>query len=155
MKKIFLILIILLVLGGIAFIYMTNKTEPSICLKEYMECLNKKDYEEMYNYVLTDYSKEDFISRVKNIYEGIEAKNIGATVLSNSKQEEGKEELVVTFNNSMDTIAGNVNFMNSLKMKNVDGKYKIVWDSSAIFSELKNEYKVRVSNIKSTRGRNI
>ncbi len=155
MKKIFLILIILLVLGGIAFIYMTNKTEPSICLKEYMECLNKKDYEEMYNYVLTDYSKEDFISRVKNIYEGIEAKNIGATVLSNSKQEEGKEELVLTFNNSMDTIAGNVNFMNSLKMKNVDGKYKIVWDSSAIFSELKNEYKVRVSNIKSTRGRNI
>ena len=115
----------------------------------------KKDYEEMYNYVLTDYSKEDFISRVKNIYEGIEAKNIGATVLSNSKQEEGKEELVLTFNNSMDTIAGNVNFMNSLKMKNVDGKYKIVWDSSAIFSELKNEYKVRVSNIKSTRGRNI
>ena len=101
---------------------MTNKTEPSICLKEYMECLNKKDYEEMYNYVITDYSKEDFISRVKNIYEGIEAKNIGATVLSNSKQEEGKEELVVTFNNSMDTIAGNVNFMNSLKMKNVDGK---------------------------------
>ena len=164
-KTIIIILVVILIMGliiGGFFLYQNktfSKNDPNEVLLKYVEALSNKNYEKMYEYLTNEskklISKEDFISRNKNIYEGIEAKNIGATVLSNSKQEEGKEELVLTFNNSMDTIAGNVNFMNSLKMKNVDGKYKIVWDSSAIFSELKNEYKVRVSNIKSTRGRNI
>lgn len=42
-----------------------NRTEPSVCLKEYFDKLNDKDYEGMYEYIETDMLKEDFVTRVK------------------------------------------------------------------------------------------
>ena len=152
MKKFIIVLLILFVIGAVAVIIYMNRTEPSVCLKDYFDKLNNKDYEGMYEYVETNLSKEDFITRVKNIYEGIEATNISVTVINNTEDEEDSSITNITYNNSMDTLAGNINFMNTAKVKKEEGSYKIIWDSSVIFSELKDEYKVRVTDLKSTRG---
>ena len=152
MKKFIIALAIILVVGVVAVVIYMNRTEPSVALKNYFDKLNSKDYEGMYDYVITDTTKEDFVTRVKNIYEGIEASNISATVLTNTRNEEDNSITNVTFNNSMDTVAGNMNFMNTVKVKKVDGEYKIIWDSSVIFSDLKDNYKVRVTALESTRG---
>lgn len=155
MKKFLIVILCILVIAGIAIgiiVYKTNQTEPSICLKEYFEKLNNKEYDAMYDYVKTNTSKEDFVTRIKNIYEGIEANNINATVVSNIEDEDNSSIINVTYTNSMDTIAGNMNFMNTVKLQKSDDGYKILWDSSVIFPDLKDEYKVRVSTLDSTRG---
>lgn len=155
MKKFLIVILFILVIVAIAIgiiVYKTNQTEPSICLKEYFEKLNNKEYDVMYDYVKTNTSKEDFVTRIKNIYEGIEANNINATVVTNIEDEDNSSIINVTYNNSMDTIAGNMNFMNTVKLQKSDDGYKILWDSSVIFPDLKDEYKVRVSTLDSTRG---
>ena len=152
MKKVIIAILIILAIGVVSVVIYMNRTEPSVCLKEYFDKLNDKDYEGMYEYIETDMSKEDFVTRVKNIYEGIEAANISATVLTNTEDESDNSITNVTYNNSMDTLAGNMNFMNTVKVKKVDGEYKIVWNSAVIFPELKDSYKVRVTTLESTRG---
>ncbi len=151
-KKLIIFIIISVLIAGTALIVYINKTEPSMCLKNYFKCLNDKDYEGMYNYVITDLSKEDFITRVKNIYEGMEASDINATVITNFNEENNQDIVNITYNNSMKTIAGSANFVNTVKVKKDGEEYKILWNSSVIFSELKDEYKVRVTSLKSTRG---
>lgn len=155
MKKFLIVLLCILVIAGIAvgiIVYNTNQTEPSIALKEYFEKLSNGEYEAMYDYVITDTPKEEFVTRIKNIYEGIEAKNIDTTVLTNVEDEDNSNIVNVTYNNSMDTIAGNMSFMNTVKLQKQDEGYKILWNSSVIFPDLKDEYKVRVSTLDSTRG---
>ena len=155
MKKFLIVLLCILVIAGIAvgiIVYNTNQTEPSIALKEYFEKLSNGEYEAMYDYVITDTPKEEFVTRIKNIYEGIEAKNIDTTVLTNVEDEDNSNIINVTYNNSMDTIAGNMSFMNTVKLQKQDEGYKILWNSSVIFPDLKDEYKVRVSTLDSTRG---
>ena len=152
MKKFLIVLLCILVIAGIAvgiIVYNTNQTEPSVSLKEYFEKLSNGEYEAMYDYVITDTSKEDFVTRIKNIYEGIEAKNIATTVLTNVEDEDNSNIVNVTYNNSMDTVAGN---MNTVKLQKSDDGYKILWDSSVIFPDLKEDYKVRVATLDSTRG---
>ena len=155
MKKFLIVLLCILIIAGIAIgiiVYRTNQTEPSIALKDYFEKLSNGEYEAMYDYVITDTSKEDFVTRIKNIYEGIEAKNISTTVLTNTEDEDNSNIVNVTYNNSLDTIAGNMSFMNTVKLQKQDDGYKILWNSSVIFPDLKDEYKVRVSTLDSTRG---
>jgi penicillin-binding protein len=53
----------------------------------------------------------------------------------------------------MNTIAGELDFSNSIELKKDDGKdYKIVWDSKAILPELQNDYKVSTNPTKGKRG---
>lgn len=150
-KIILFFLIVIVICVAILIGYM-NRTEPSVCLKNYFECLNNKDYEGMYDYVITDMSKEDFVNRVKNIYEGIEAEDIKATVITNFEVDDEKDTISITYNNSMNTIAGSSNFVNTIKARKVEEKYKIIWNSSVIFSDLKDDYKIRVATLESTRG---
>ncbi len=145
----FLIIIIAIAIG--IFIY-TNRTEPSLALKEYFSKLENKDYEGMYDLVITDMSKEDFITRVKNIYEGIEATDISITIATNSSNKEEEGITNITYTNSMHTLAGNTSFINNAKMKQVENEYKILWDSSLIFPDLNDNQKVRVSTVSYTRG---
>ena len=145
----FLIIIIAIAIG--IFIY-TNRTEPSLALKEYFSKLENKDYEGMYDLVITDMSKEDFITRVKNIYEGIEATDISITIATNSSNKEEEGITNITYTNSMHTLAGNTSFINNAKMKQVENEYKILWDSSLIFPDLNDNQKVRVNTVSYTRG---
>ena len=180
-KSIIIPLIILFLGFGLGVYLYNNRTEAAIVLKDYFKCLKNKQYEEMYDLVETDLSKEEFVARVKNIYEGIKAENITINVTSNnklSKNEEtestnneeivenkeekqeqnateklllnknlGDEDIELTYNNTMDTVAGNMSFMNKVVITKIDGKSKIKWNSSVIFPELTDDSKVRVVSI--------
>ena len=180
-KRIIVPLIILFVGFALGVYLYNNRTESAIVLKQYFKCLKNKQYEEMYDLVETDLSKEDFVNRVKNIYEGIKAENISINVTANNKLNNdennadenstneaqnvenatdklllnkniGEEDVELTFNNSMDTVAGNVSFMNKAVITKKDGVSKIKWSSKLIFPELEEDYKVRVETMLAKRG---
>lgn len=148
-----IIAVIVLILGFAigAFIY-TNMTEPALALKEYFNDLNNKNYEAMYDLVKTDMTKDDFVSRIKNIYEGIEASDISITVAANTVNQKSNQDVNITYTNSMNSISGQITFTNTAKMINVGGKYKIDWSSNIIFPDLDNDEKIRVTPTESTRG---
>lgn len=151
LKSILILIVILIIIAVGIFLY-TNRTEPSLALKEYFAYLSDKNYDAMYDLVETDMPKEDFINRVKNIYEGIEAKDISITIATNSSSEEEEGIVKITYTNSMNTLAGDESFLNTANMKLVNGKYKILWKSSLIFPDLTDNQKVRVSTLSHTRG---
>lgn len=150
-NKVILPLLIMAVAFVLGVYLYSNRTEPAIALKQYFKCLSDKNYEAMYEYIITDMSKEDFCTRIKNIYEGIEAKDISIIIAANTKENE-EESTNITYTNSLDTIAGNISFINTAKMKKIEGVYKIEWNSSMIFPDLEDNQKVRVSTINYERG---
>ena len=70
-----------------AFLY-TNKSDGANVVKKYYSLLGEKNYDQMYELVDTDLSKEDFVNRVKNIYEGIEFSNAKVSIMGNSHLEQ-------------------------------------------------------------------
>lgn len=145
-------IIALTIIGGIVaavVILNQDKVTPEEVLTQYMACIEKKDYETMY--ALTD-GKADintFFARNKNIYEGIEANNIKINI-TNVTKNDGVAQ--VTYTTEMNTIAGNMNFVNSAYMVREDGYYKIKWYSNLIFPDLNDTYKVRVTSLTAKRG---
>ncbi|MGL5414642.1 MAG: penicillin-binding transpeptidase domain-containing protein [Clostridium sp.] len=140
----------LIVLGGFILKIGTDKSEEVIT--EYTELVNDKEYEKMYNLISSEsknsISKEDFVARNKNIYEGMNAENINLKIVGKSKEDKN----IINYDITMNTVAGEVNFSNSAKVQKENKEYKIVWDSKLILPELTNESKIRVNNNKSKRG---
>lgn len=145
--------------GAVLFFRIQEKIEasrkkPDALFLEYVECLSKADYTDMYG-MLDDQShlnisEEDFITRHKNIYEGIEASGITAQI-GQVVVKDG--EAAVSYNMSLDSIAGEINFSNQVKFRKEKKKgYQMVWDDSVIFPELGRSDKVRVSTDKAKRG---
>ncbi len=79
-------LLVLIIGFALGVYFYLNMTEPSKVVKQYFKLLNEGKYEEMYDLVSTSYSKEEFVNRVKNIYEGINASDISITVTANSSK---------------------------------------------------------------------
>ncbi|WP_143315154.1 penicillin-binding transpeptidase domain-containing protein [Clostridium sp. HBUAS56017] len=145
------IVVVSLIGGGIYYV-INNSSKPSDVLEKYVSLLNDKDYEGMYNLISKDsnISQEDFVSRNKNIYNGIDASDIKVKVGDIKKS---SSEATINYDTSMNTIAGELDFSNSIELKKDDGKdYKIVWDSKAILPELQNDYKVNTNPTKGKRG---
>lgn len=146
------IAIIILTIG--AFLIFRNKGEkPEEILTKYFACIERQSYEEMYNMTNKpeSISKEDYLARNKNIYEGIEAKDIYIEIKSVEKNKDGVK---VTYNTKMNTLAGNIEFDNIAKfIKDKNREYKIDWSSNLIFPELNNDYKIRVSRGRGKRGK--
>jgi cell division protein FtsI/penicillin-binding protein 2 len=148
------IVVIPLIICGIALFMYSRSHKPEYKLAEYVNLINSKDYEKMYE--LTDgetkkaISKDDFISRNKNIYEGIKASDIKLEV----KNVENKStESVVNYEMSMNTLGGELKFLNKITMTRELGKdFKVNWNSKSIFPELTDNDKVRVKSVKSKRG---
>ena len=154
MKKKLLIIIpivvVIIVLVALVTLHVSsiNKANPEEILKQYFSYIEQGKYEELYNMVKIsgDYSKEDFIARNENIYQGIAANEIEFV-------EEEKEKVTITYLNKMNTRCGNVEFKNTATLsKDEDKQYKINWSSNLIFPELNNDYKVRVNTIEAERG---
>lgn len=160
-KKIIIIVIsIILILAisvGIGItIYFNNKpkNKPEDVLQTFASYINDKKYEDMYSLLSSkskaNISEEDFIKRNKNIYEGIEAKNFSVDIQSIENE---KKLAKVTYKNSMDTMSGHVDFVNTVTLElNEEKEYKIDWTSNLIFLELNTEDKVRVKTIEAKRG---
>lgn len=159
-KFIIIVISIILILSisvGIGItIYFNNKpkNKPENVLQTFASYINDKKYEDMYSLLSSkskaNISEEDFIKRNKNIYEGIEAKNFSVDIQSIENENKLAK---VTYKNSMDTMSGHVDFVNTVTLElNEEKEYKIDWTSNLIFLELNTEDKVRVKTIEAKRG---
>lgn len=154
------LVVLLIVLAVVLFFFFRKKKEDQIpkadeVLTEYMGLIGDGGYEQMYA-LLCDESKqritqEEFVERNRNIYEGIEAADLTVTI---KEVEEQKETAAVTYETSMETIAGMLKFENTATLvKNEEKEYRLDWYSNLIFPSLQEDYKVRVlSATKSERG---
>lgn len=158
-KIIGIVVAILLVIGigvgaGIVVINQ-NKVNPEDIWQNYISCINEQKYEEMYNMISNDttqtISKEDFITRNKNIYEGIDMADLKIQI--NNVVEEDKNNVKIYYTETMETSAGNIKFDNSVKLvKDKEKKYCIVWSHNLILPGLNSTDKVKVKIIKAERG---
>ena len=153
-----IIAIIIVVLAGVGvavYILNQNKTNPEEIWKSYISKINEQKYEEMYQ-MLSETSKqqisqEDFITRNKNIYEGIEMSDMGVQITG--VEEEDSKTSKITYNSTMNTEAGKVEFSNIVRLtEDKEQGYTINWSSNLIFPQLNNTDKVRVKTVKSERG---
>lgn len=153
-----IIAIIIVALAGVGvavYILNQNKTNPEEIWKSYISKINEQKYEEMYQ-MLSETSKqqipqEDFITRNKNIYEGIEMSDMEVQITG--VEEEDSKTSKITYNSSMNTEAGKVEFSNIVRLTEYKEQgYTINWSSNLIFPQLNNTDKVRVKTVKSERG---
>ncbi len=155
--KVLIVLIVvvtIIALSIIGFGIFSHKDNPEITITEYFSYLTNGEYENMYELLSTSskqsISKDDFVSRNKNIYSGIEATNIAINDIQNEKLDNG--DIKVTYNMSMDTLAGQVSFPNEMTLVKEDKNYFINWSSKLILQNLGNDEKVKVSSISAKRG---
>lgn len=149
-RLIILIVVILIVLIIISIFTLTKeKTSPNDVLKQYMSYIVSKDYEEMYNLTTQDTLKEEYITRNKNIYEGIEVNQIDINIAKTIKKGNDAE---VVYTSIVDTVAGEISFSNTAFLIKENDTYKIKWSSNIIFPDLENNYKVRVTTLNAERG---
>ena len=149
-------LVILLVMVIIIVTVITlnlNKENPEYVLNTYIAYINDKNYDGMYELLSSSskssISKEDFITKNKNIYEGIDSLDIKIDIKETKKE---SKNIKILYNEQMYTSAGKVDFSNSVNLVKEDKQYKIDWSTTLIFPELKEGYKVRVKNLKANRG---
>ena len=149
------IVIIGVIAGGIVFTLNKAKAKPEDIWQQYISYINERKYEEMYG-MLTEESKaqisqEDFISRNKNIYEGIDMTDMKIEITSVEKEDSKINK--ISYNSSMNTEAGNIDFQDVVRLtKDKEKGYTINWSSSLIFPQLNNTDKVRIKTISAERG---
>lgn len=123
---------------------------PCEVLEEYVRCIGKKDYDGMYDMLDVGKSgikREHFIKRNADIYEGIEANNIEINILSYDE-----ENMNVSYQVSLDTVAGEIKYANEAAFTKTENKYKLIWDDSMIFPELNSTDRVKVLTTSAKRG---
>lgn len=139
-----------LVAGLVLYRNVFSDTRDAV-LEEYMGLIEKKEYEKMYDLLDTasqeSVHKEDFITRNKNIYEGIEAKDITLDIA-----EEQDTSQPLSYRVTMETLAGEVTYDGNTFFEKEKGKWRIVWDDSMIFPDLGKEDKVSVTSLEAKRG---
>ncbi len=151
-----IIVIVFAVAGGVIAYRMTRDTsKPEDVLIKYVGYVNEQNYEEMYKLLTNDskeqISKEDFISRNKNIYEGIDMTDMKIEITNVT--EENSKTYVISYNQSMNSEAGKIEFENTANViKDKELGYQLNWKSSLIFPNLSSTDKVRIKTISAERG---
>ena len=144
------------VAGGVIAYRMTRDTsKPEDVLIKYVGYVNEQNYEEMYKLLTNDskeqISKEDFITRNKNIYEGIDMTDMKIEITNVT--EENSKTYVISYNQSMNSKAGKIEFENTANViKDKELGYQLNWKSSLIFPNLSSTDKVRIKTISAERG---
>jgi penicillin-binding protein len=153
------LLILLAALAG-AFLFfqiqkkLTSKKKPDVLFSEYVDRIKQNDYQTMYT-MLSDQSRlniseEDFTTRNKNIYEGLEVSDI--TVEITTVEYEDKKA-TLSYRMDLKTMAGDISFKNKAEYEKDRKKgYQLSWSDSLIFPELQKSDKVRISVDKAVRG---
>lgn len=161
MKKIIVTIVSVLLVATVGItIYMvremhlSKKEKPEEIIVKYMSCIEKKEYDAMYSMIRANSensdSKRNFVNRNSKIYEGIEVKNLK---IDNIKVENSENDnVIVSYNMTFETIAGEVNFRNKVTLIDTEDGYKILWNDNLIFPEMEETDKVKVSTIKAERG---
>ncbi len=155
-----IIIILALAVGATATFYIVRKDktkekqekekQPEELLIEYMNHIEKKEYEEMFTMLYEGRTnKEEFINRNAKIYEGIGIKNLK---LSNMIATQEEDQISVAYDSSFDTVAGEIKFSNNAIFQHTEEGYKLLWKDSLIFPDLTETDKVKVSTSKAERG---
>ena len=145
-----LVIILVAIILGVIIMQNNEKEKVKDLITEYFSLVNDKNYDELYSKVASmNTSKDDFVSRNKNIYEGIDCTNIEINIKTVEKADKGYN---VTYNEKFFTSAGEVEFDNTANVVKEDKELKLKWDSHIIFPQLNDDEKVRVSTIKAKRG---
>ena len=145
-----LVIIVVAIILGVIIMQNNEKEKVKDLITEYFSLVNDKNYDELYSKVASmNTSKDDFIARNKNIYEGIDCTNIEINIKNVEKADKGYN---VTYNEKFFTSAGEVEFENTANVVKEDKELKLKWDSHIIFPQLNDDEKVRVSTIKAKRG---
>ncbi len=151
--SIMIVIILIAVIAGVFFYLNYTSEKPENILNNYVSLINEKNYEAMYDQITEEskqnISREDFIARNKNIYEGIDATDLKLEIKEVTK--EGNTARI-SYTETMSTSAGNITINNTTNLEKQDKTYKIKWSSSQIFPQLRDTDKVRVSTLKSSRG---
>lgn len=145
-------IVLIIVIAIISFILIKNNEQKQVSnlLIEYFNLINDQNYDAMYEKVASmNLSKDDFLARNKNIYEGIDAKNIKIEI---EQIEKNSNNYQVSYDEHMYTAAGEIKFSNTATIVKENNNFKIQWSSKMIFPELEETDKVRISSIKAKRG---
>ena len=150
------IVVIATIIGSIATVVLTRRAnKPENVWQQYVAYINEQNYDEMYNMITKDsqaqISKDDFVTRNKNIYDGIDMTDMQIQITSVEKENNNTSK--ISYNQTMDTDAGNVEFENAVRLtKDREKGYLVNWSSSLIFPTLGSNDKVRIKTISAERG---
>ena len=150
------IVVIATIIGSVATFVLTRKVnKPENVWQQYVAYINEQNYDEMYNMITEDsqaqISKDDFVTRNKNIYDGIDMTDMQIQITSVEKENNNTSK--ISYNQTMDTDAGNVEFENTVRLtKDREKGYLVNWSSSLIFPTLGSNDKVRIKTISAERG---
>lgn len=148
--------VVILAGGGVLAwkLLINTTTPPQETVKNYFALVEKKQYDKMYD-MLSESSKEKiskkkFTERNQNIYEGIEVKDIKISIPEKEKLK--GSPVTVKYSETMETSADEISFDNAVTLQKEDGEYKIDWDSTVIFPNLQDSYKVQIQTESAQRG---
>lgn len=151
-KKILIgIIIITSVIIGIITFFIINKTEkPDQVLQDYFTKISEEKYEEAYEMLSESaknkIAKDTFVKKNDSIYKGIDMTDLKTEITNVENNEK------ITYNQKMNTSAGEISFTNEASVIKEDKKYKINWKNSLIYPDLNENDKIRVKTLKSERG---
>lgn len=147
-------IVIIAIIGITVFAIQKNKAKPDEIWQKYVTCLNEQKYDEMYD-MLTEEAKgriekEAFVTRNKNIYEGMDMADMKVEI---QNIEKFKDYAKISYKSTMETGAGNIEISNSVKlMKDKKQGYLVDWNHNLIFPQLGATDKVRIKTISAARG---
>ena len=147
-------IVIIAIIGITVFAIQKNKAKPDEIWQKYVACLNEQKYDEMYD-MLTEEAKvriekEAFVTRNKNIYEGMDMADMKVEI---QNIEKFKDYAKISYKSTMETGAGNIEISNSVKlMKDKKQGYLVDWNHNLIFPQLGATDKVRIKTISAARG---
>ena len=150
------IVVIATIVGSVAtFVIRQKSKKPETIWQQYVAYINEQKYDEMYDMITEDskaqISKDDFVTRNKNIYDGIDMTDMQVQITSVEKENNNTSK--ISYNQTMDTDAGKVEFDNTVRLtKDKEKGYLINWSSSLIFPTLGSNDKVRIKTISAERG---
>ena len=146
-----ILVVIAIIICAVIFIQKNDQKQAKQTLIDYMNLINEKNYEAMYEKVtnVNTIDKDTFITRNQNIYEGIDSANISIEIKEIVKED---DEYKINYHQKMYTSAGELEFDNSANMVKQDGEYKLRWSSNNIFPNLNETDRVRVETIEAKRG---
>lgn len=165
MKKRIYIIISIIVIAAITVTILIIKNNsaknPYSAFETYKVYWEKQDFNNMYDMLSKDskskITKEDFISRYKKIYDGIEAKNIKVNYTKPNKSSSNVKSIDIPFSVKMDTAAGNINISDykASLVKEKQGSsdnFYISWSEKLIFPGMDSDDKVGVNVSEAKRG---
>ena len=150
-----IIAIILIIIAIVVIILINaNKVEnPEEALNSYFTKISEQKYEEAYE-KLSSTSKnktarDTFVDKNESIYSGIDMTDLTTEITNVEKVDNGEK---ITYNQKMNTSAGEVSFTNTAILVKEDKEYKLNWSNSIIFPDLGENDKIRVKTIEAERG---